>query len=127
MAFPLKRNEALSKALAVLLDRRIMSGDGAASDLRLAVFDNSLAVDDVRDLLVAQHDCFSDDPLVSIERIGCGVDAVPGLELSVVHDVRTGRAHVPGCTRHPIAETAKELKLDRDRKVLPGRHRPGIL
>src|SRR4030095_501026 len=127
MTLTLKRNKPFGQSLSVLFDRGIVPGYSATANLRLTVFNDSLTVDNVRDLLIAQHDRFCNDPLVTIERIRRRVDAVPSLELSAINNVRAGRTHIPRRTSHPIAEAAKELKLNRDWKVLSGRHRLGIL
>src|SRR5215510_5472059 len=105
---------------AVLFDGRIVSRDGASTNLRIAVFDDALAVDEMRDLCAAEHNGLCQNPLVSVVRIRCGVDAVSRVELARVNNVRPRGAHASRRARHAIVETSEELELDRNRKVLAG-------
>src|SRR5262245_5059677 len=102
MTLTLKRNKPFGQSLPVLFDRGIVPGYGTASNLWLTVFNDSLTVDHMRDLLITQHDRFGNDPLVTIERIRRRVDTVPSLELPAVNNVRTRRTHIPRRTCHPI-------------------------
>ena len=49
------------------------------------------------------------------------------IELALVFDVRTGRAHVAGRSRLAVTQAAEELYLERNREILVGWHRFWIL
>ncbi len=126
MAFALEGDGAGFEGFAVGLDGGIVVGDVAAADLRVFVFEDGLAVDEVFDGLGAVDDDFGTDPLIAIEGGRGGVEAVGGEELAIAFDVGSGGAEIAG-RAGAFAEAAEELDFDGDGEILVFLHGGGGL
>jgi hypothetical protein len=127
LAFTLQGNEAAREALAVLLDGRIIPIHDPTPHLRLGIAHDRIAINDVGDARIPQHDEFCFDPLIPVIGLRTRLNAVPLVQVPVVHDLRAGRAHVARGPGLAIPQTTEKLKLDGNRLILFFGHRARVL
>lgn len=118
LSLTLQRDKPAVEHFTILLDGRVVAVYNRAADLRFGILHDRIAIDDMCDQGVAQYDQLSPYPLVAVVCFGSGVDAMPGIQFTLVHDMCAGRAHIARSAGFAIAQSTQELHFDGDGPVL---------